>query len=140
MFELRKEMGLVVRGSLSKGLEMRLDPSVPIEELRAGKFVVIEGEHYEFFSMITDIALASMNADVLDTPPDRPQSLLRQVIAGTSTFGTVTLRPMIMLRRDAASEEAVEETLLPVKSIPGHFSAVMEATEADVARVFGSEA
>src|SRR4029079_9906999 len=69
----------------------------------------------------------------------RPQSLLRQVIAGTSTFGTVTLRPMIMLSR-AASAEHGEESLLPVKSIPGHFSAVMEATEADVNRVFGSEA
>jgi hypothetical protein len=140
MFDARKEMGVVVRGSLSKGLEMRLDPAVAIEELRAGKFVVVEGEHYEFFSMITDIALSSMNADVLDTPPDRPQSLLRQVIAGTSTFGTVTLRPMIMLPRGAETAETAEESLLPVKSIPGHFSAVMEATEADVNRVFGSEA
>ena len=26
MFEPRKEMGVVVRGSLSRGLEMRLDP------------------------------------------------------------------------------------------------------------------
>jgi DNA helicase HerA-like ATPase len=140
MFDARKEMGVVVRGSLSKGLEMRLDPAVPIEELRAGKFVVVEGEHYEFFSMITDIALSSMNADVLDTPPDRPQSLLRQVIAGTSTFGTVTLRPMIMLPRGAQVAATAEEALLPVKSIPGHFSAVMEATEEDVNRVFGSEA
>ena len=49
------------------------------------------------------------------------------------------LRPMIMLRRIAPSEEG-DESLLPVKSIPGHFSAVLEATEADVDRVFGSEA
>lgn len=144
MFETRKGMGVVVRGSLSKGLEMKLDPTVPIEELRAGKFVVIEGERYEFFSMITDIALAATNPDVLDATPAGPDSLLGKVIAGTSTYGTVTLRPMIMLPRAAHGNGnggvLHEEELLPVKSIPGHFSTVMEATEEDVHRIFGAEA
>src|SRR5712692_788195 len=100
-FELRQELGLVIRGSLSKGLEMKLDPASPIEELRAGRFVVVEGKSYDYFSMITDIALGATNAELLDTPPDRDDALMHAVLAGTSTFGTVSLRPMIQLRRAA---------------------------------------
>src|SRR5215217_6126486 len=99
-FELRRELGVVVRGSLSKGLEVKLDPNSSIEELRAGRFVVVEGHAYDYFSMITDIALGATNPEVLDTPPDRNDVLMQAVLTGTSTFGTVSLRPMIQLPRD----------------------------------------
>src|SRR3954451_1959767 len=98
-FELRRELGVVVRGSLSKGLEVKLDPDSSIEELRAGRFVVVEGRAYDYFSMITDIALGATNPEVLDTPPDRDDALMQAVLSGTSTFGTVSLRPMIQLPR-----------------------------------------
>jgi uncharacterized protein len=154
MFEPRRELGVVVRGSLSKGLEVKLDPNRSIEELRAGRFVVVEGRDYDYFSMITDIALGATNAEVLDTPPHRDDALMQAVLAGTSTFGTVSLRPMIQLRRQIAGDRRQTtvpadlgtvvcrlspEELLPVKSIPPHFSPVMEATAADVSRVFGDE-
>src|SRR5947209_4457769 len=158
-FELRQELGVIIRGSLSKGLEMKLDPASPIEELRAGRFVVVEGKSYDYFSMITDIALGATNPEVLDTPPDRDDALMHAVLAGTSTFGTASLRPMIQLRRDGRRQSvdgspteappdftlvsrlpsAASDELLPVKSIPPHFSPVMEATAEDVNRVFGDE-
>src|SRR5215218_10879887 len=103
MFEPRRELGVVVRGSLSKGLEVKLDPNRSIEELRAGRFVVVEGRFYDYFSMITDIALGATNAEVLDTPPDRDDTMMQAILAGTSTFGTVSLRPMIQLRRSVVS-------------------------------------
>jgi DNA helicase HerA-like ATPase len=167
ILEPRHEIGVVVRGSLSKGLEVKLHAGSPIEALRAGRFVVIEGQLFDFFSMITDIALGATNPEVLDTPPDRHDLLMHAVLAGTSTFGTVFLRPMIQLRREGERETTVESRksidnatreappdlaidsrlssivspdLLPVKSIPPHFSPVMEATAADVNRVFGDEA
>src|SRR5258708_2890750 len=105
LFEPRREIGVVVRGSLSKGLEIKLHPSSPIEELRAGRFVVVEGQTDDFFSMITDIALGATNPEVLDTPPDRDDALMHAVLAGTSTFGTVSLRPMIQLRRAALGHQ-----------------------------------
>ncbi len=156
-FEPRRELGVVVRGSLSKGLEMKLDPGSPIEALRAGRFVVVEGQCYDYFSMITDIALGATSAELLDTPPDRDDALLQAVLAGTSTFGTVSLRPMIQLRKAAGgwrlsavgagasvgvtadSRQPPADELLPVKSIPPHFSPVMAATAEDVNRVFGDE-
>src|SRR5687768_14934242 len=96
-FPTRRELGVIVRGSLSKGLEMKLDPNSPIEALRAGRFVVVEGQHFDFLSMITDVSLGVTNPELLDTPPDRDDALMQAVLAGTSTFGTVSLRPMIQL-------------------------------------------
>ena len=36
-------LGVVTRGSLVEGLEMKLDPARNVEDMKAGKFVVIEG-------------------------------------------------------------------------------------------------
>src|SRR2546428_14107836 len=108
--ELRRELGVVVRGSLSRGLEMKLNPDSSLEELRRGRFVGVEGQRYDFFSMITDVALGATHPEVLDMPPDRDDTLMQAVIAGSSTFGTVSLRPMIQLRRGDRPEPSSVRT------------------------------
>jgi len=50
-------LGIVVSGSLEKGLEVRLDSSVSIEDMVVGRYVTIEGSKRRFFGMITDITL-----------------------------------------------------------------------------------
>ncbi|HET6456772.1 MAG TPA: DUF87 domain-containing protein, partial [Armatimonadota bacterium] len=127
----RQEIGQVVSGSLLNGLTMKLHADQPIEEIRAGKFVVIHGDKSEFFSMITDVTLSTSAQGLLDNPPSRDDELMHKVLAGTTTYGTVALRPMLMVDS--------EDNLLPVKSIPGHFRPVLEANAQDVNRVFGSE-
>lgn len=162
-----KQLGVITRGSLVEGLEMKLDPEVSVEDIKAGKFVVVEGEKNEFFSMITDVRLDATNPDILAHPPSQDDNLMRSVLSGTSTYVTVSLRPMLMLPNHADEVfeysrirvfESVEHpntrtpehpnTQLsvngaadprPVKTIPGHFSTVYEAAESDVSRVFGSE-
>jgi hypothetical protein len=133
------ELGLVVRGSLSEGLKLRLASHVSVESIRAGKFVVIEGERQLFFSMITDVALASTDPRVLLDPPRREDALLRRILAGIGTYGELTLRPMLMLDRAAVQGAVSQDELMPVKTIPGHFEAAFEASAEDVARIFGSE-
>ena len=127
----RQEIGQVISGSLLNGLTMKLHADQPIEEIRAGKFVVIQGDKSEFFSMITDVTLSTSAQGLLDNPPRRDDELMHKVLAGTTTYGTVALRPMLMVDS--------EDNLLPVKSIPGHFRPVLEANAQDVNRVFGSE-
>ena len=127
----RQEIGQIVSGSLLNGLTMKLHPDQPIEEIRAGKFVVIQGDRSEFFSMITDVTLSTSAQGLLDNPPSRDDELMHKVLSGTTTYGTVALRPMLMVDSD--------DNLLPVKSIPGHFRPVLEANAQDVNRVFGSE-
>ncbi len=129
------EIGVVTQGSLTEGVEMKLNPDRSVEDVKAGKFVVIEGYKNQFFSMITDLSLDATNPEILLYPPREGDQLLHSVLNGSSTYVTVALRPMLMLEQ---GEEIVDETR-PVKTIPSHFSKVVEAEEEDVSRVFGSE-
>lgn len=130
-----KYMGIITQGSLSTGLEMRLDPKTCVEDLRVGRFVVVEGRNTRFFSMLTDVSLSTTNPRILAHPPCGDDFIL-SVLAGVSTFGTVRVQPMLMLEQTSAGASA---ELRPVKTIPSHFSAVYEATSEDFALVFGQE-
>ncbi len=130
----RRFLGNIIRGSLLEGLEMKLSPDVPLEHIKAGKFIVVSGAQYDFFSIITDLRLATTNEQMLSNPPNFSNKLLREVISGSSTYAIISLRPMLMLERDA--ELRVPE---PVKTIPSHFAAVEEANDDDIELVFGSE-
>ncbi len=133
-------LGDITSGSLADGLEMRLDPAHSIEQVRAGKFVVVDGDAFSFFSLITDVCLDASSASILRDPPRR-SSLLDNVLAGDHTYATVSLKPMLMLEKDVLKNGSFkrDEHLRPVKSIPCHFSTVREASNEDVARIFGEE-
>jgi DNA helicase HerA-like ATPase len=133
----RKRVGVITHGSLGQGVEMKLDPARSVETVRSGTFVVVEGARYDFFSLITDLKIEAANEAILLHPPGREDELLRQILHGSSTYATVALRPMLMVEHGAFEDRAA---VLPVKTVPAHFSLVGEATEDDVARVFGSEA
>ncbi len=131
----RRRVGVLTHGSLGAGVEMKLDPSRSVESVRAGTFCVVEGERYDFFSLITDLRIDAANEGILLRPPGREDDLLREILQGVSTYATVSLKPQLLVPHgdvDAPPE--------PVKTVPAHFSSVGEATADDVARVFGSEA
>ena len=133
---LQKPLGLVVAGSLSAGLDVKLGtpPDVFMEGLAVGKYVVIRGQQTgrQFFGLITDIGLDATNPDIAKTPPDMTDDYLAAVYAGQVAFGTMHVSPMLVLDKG-------EDTPKPVKTIPAHFSPVYEAQEEDVNRVFGQE-
>ncbi|MFM7678743.1 MAG: helicase HerA domain-containing protein, partial [Roseiflexaceae bacterium] len=130
--EHRKRLGVITSGSLADGLMARVDASQTIESLRVGQFLLIQGVQHEFFAMLTDVELAATSANVLVDPPS-DDAFLQEVLVGTTTYGNIALRPSLMLPRD------VSEGLLPVKTIPAHFSPVYDADERDFTRVFGKE-
>lgn len=144
MSEKGSFLGIITQGSLSTGLEMRLDPSRSVEDLRVGRFVVVEGKQARFFSMLTDVTLQAANPSILLNPPSGDDFLLN-VLSGGSTFGTVKVQPMLMLERQdamgAPQRDSDEDSsgLRPVKTIPSHFSPVFEAVGRDFALVFGEE-
>lgn len=129
-----RPLGIITQGSLSKGLEMRLHAHASVEDVRVGKFVVVEGRRHRYFSMLTDVCLGTANPQILLDPPTEG-SLLGTVLQGIGTFGTVNVSPMLMLERQSDDREE----LRPVKTIPGHFSPVFEASETDFGTVFGAE-
>jgi DNA helicase HerA-like ATPase len=113
---------------------MRLDALQSVEDLRVGRFVVVEGKTHRFFSMLTDVTLSASNPTILSNPPQGDQ-FLNKVLAGISTFGTVKVQPMLMLENQAGESPELH----PVKTIPTHFSPVFEASDEDFALVFGKE-
>lgn len=136
LFPRRPErpLGSVIGGSLSSGLTVRLDPGFTLEKLAVGRYVVIRGRESgrQFFGIITDIALDSTNPELAHHPPDFGDEFTAEVYRGQVAYGTVHVSPMLMLDPD-------DETPRPVKTIPGHFSAIYEASAEDVERVFGPE-
>jgi len=155
-------LGSVIRGSLTKGLEIRLHSDVSVEDMRVGKFLVIQGVRSRFFCMVTDVSLGTANERIIASPPNWEDTFLREVLAGSSTYGIVTLAPMLMFTpedtehtfngKSAQSsafsgnglasfqpQTATTMELLPVKTIPTHFSQVYEAEEYDFRKVFGWE-
>lgn len=168
-----KPLGSVVQGSLSQGLEIRLHPDVLVEDMRVGKFLVVQGVRSRFFCMLTDVSLGTSSQRILANPPEPSNTFLQEVLAGSGTFGTINLTPMLMItpeevRREERGERgegrkersqskknglatahssagsykaqsSSEIELLPVKTIPNHFSQVYDASERDFRAVFGWE-
>src|SRR4028118_1490763 len=93
---LGQPLGSVTQGSLSQGLEVRLHPDVLVEDMRVGKFLVVEGSRSRFFCMLTDVSLGTSSARIVANPPSPNDDFLREVLAGSGTFGTINLTPMLM--------------------------------------------
>lgn len=124
-------LGVVTGGSLSKGLDVKLDPQTNIEQLAVGRYVVVHGYSRRFFCMITDIGLDSTSSQMSRIPPDVRNPYLADVHTGTTAFGTMHIAPMLVIEDDG--------TVGPVRTIPAHFHEVMTATEQDINDVFGHE-
>ncbi|HBL12543.1 MAG TPA: ATPase [Cyanobacteria bacterium UBA11162] len=171
--DLDKPLGSVIQGSLSSGLEVRLHPDVSVEDMRVGKFLVVQGVRSRFFCMLTDVCLGTSSQRIIANPPSPDDDFLREVLAGSGTFGTVNLTPMLMFtpqdltlrnsyletqnfRSEQENQNSTSESkksklasfkaqsseemeLLPVKTIPSHFSQVYDASERDFRAVFGWE-
>lgn len=133
---MSERLGIVVAGSLESGVEVKLDGEVSVEDMAVGRYVTIEGQKQRFFAMITDISLGVTDQRLTLTPPDASDPFLTEVLAGTSTFGSLHVAPMLTIGGEAAD---LVEGPQPVKTVPSHFSAVNLASQSDVELVFGGE-
>ena len=68
--ENNTKLGMVVSGSLNKGVEVKLDGSVSVEDMVVGRYVTIEGNRRRFFGMISDVSLGATDPRLSLTPPD----------------------------------------------------------------------
>ncbi len=130
--DMTSRLGVVVGGSLSKGLVVKLDREQTVEELAVGRYVVVHGANdTRFFCMLNDISLNSANPGIQNHPPEfQGDPFLEAVYVGTAVYGVINVTPMLMI-------EAGQPR--PVKTIPGHFTQVFNATVEDVNAVFGAE-
>lgn len=126
-------LGTVVAGSLSKGLEVRLDAGADVEQLAVGRYVTVRGGAHTFFGMVTDVELRATASAVEHAPPPLDDDFLREVLQGTTAYAVLKVTPMLRLGAEA------DATPEPVKTVPPHFAPVRDATAAEVGRVFGAD-
>jgi uncharacterized protein len=129
-------LGIVTQASLEKGVDVRLDSHISVEDMVVGRYITIEGQKRRFFGMITDVRLEVTDPRFTVTPLDVSDPFIAGVLAGTSTFGTIHVSPMLTIGGGAAE---IVEGPQPVKTIPGHFAVAKLATEGDMETVFGRE-
>ena len=133
---IENKLGIVVSGSLTGGVDVRLEGSSSVEEIVVGRYVTVEGEKRKFFGMITDISLGTTNDQITWNPPNSDDPFVARVLAGTSTFGTLHILPMLTVGGNAAE---ILDGPQPVKTVPAHFSAVRLASDYDMGLIFGEE-
>ena len=129
-------MGMVVSGSLTDGVEVRLDPATSVEDIRVGRYVTVQGERMRFFGVVTDVSLGATDSSLKHNPPDVSNPFIAQVVSGTAAYGVMAVEPMLALSEDPMS---VLEGPQPAKTVPPHFSQVSLASDQDIQLVFGSE-
>jgi hypothetical protein len=129
----QQRLGIVVGGSLSKGLDVKLDQQTVIEGLAVGRYVVVHGDTgRRFFSIVTDVQLDALNPLIEKAPPDSSDPFLARVYQGTAVFGRIHIAPMLVLEKNRGEPR-------PVKTVPAHFTPVYSADEEEVALIFGQE-
>jgi len=134
--EQGQRLGIVVSGSLNKGVEVKLDSSASVEDMAVGRYVTIEGQKRRFFGIITDVSLGVTDQKLTLTPPDVSDPFIAEVLAGTATYGTLRVSPYLTIGGDVTS---LLEGPQSVKTVPSHFSVVNLASDRDVELVFGKE-
>ena len=64
-------LGMVVSGSLTEGVQVKLDPDSSVEAVKVGTFVTLQGERMRFFGVVTDVSLGSTDLDTEREPARR---------------------------------------------------------------------
>jgi DNA helicase HerA-like ATPase len=128
-------LGMVIEGSVTDGVEVRLDPGASVERIKVGTFVTIQGAENRFFGVVTNVGLGSTDPRLKYTPLPGNESFVTRVLQGTVAFGTVSVLPQLTMPEVLGNSEPPAAA----KSIPSHFSRVFSASQRDVELVFGSE-
>ena len=123
MVHLNEEIGIVVGGSLTEGVEVRLNPNTDTENLRVGAFVRVQGNTSRFFGIITDIYLGMVDKFVGVNPPGSDNKFISDSMSGIATYGNIQIEPRLVL---------TEAGFEPSRTIPTHFSSVFLASQEDV--------
>ena len=135
-----RRLGMVVGGSLSRGLDVRLDADggASLEDIAVGSFVTIRGRRQRYFAVVTDLELRAVDDSLRHFPPDAARSgtagdgFVAEVMAGTMAYGQLSVMPSMTAALDGGGVSAAEQA----KTIPEHFAPVFAASQADIDAVF----
>ena len=127
--------GVIVGGSLSDGLEVRLASESSIEDVKVGRLVTIEGKSHRFFGQVSDVILESSDRNLSTHSEEMSEGIMSEVATGTAAYGKIKVQPKLSIETNNTrpSPQAA-------KTVPPHFSKVTASTHADIELIFGKEA
>ena len=115
-------IGMVVEGSMSDDIQVKLDPHTSVEQIKVGTFVTVEGKNLRFFGVVTNISLNATDPSLIISPPEISESYTREVLTGIAAYGSISVEPMLTLSGE--DETVLLEGPQPSKTIPDHFSMI----------------
>ncbi|VAW38979.1 Bipolar DNA helicase HerA [hydrothermal vent metagenome] len=141
-------IGYIVGGGLKEGFRIRL--TVAADKVQEGSFVVCENGRFHYYGLITDLQLGSTDPRFADEKSNRLQPAIQQALLGKTLYTTLMMYPTLLMDigpEFGTSERAAWEDRIaegkenpgpkPVKTVPAHHAEVRQASEADVAQIFG---
>ena len=143
-----RRLGVVVGGSLSRGLDVRLDGSAEasLEDVAVGSFVTIVGRRQRYFAVVTDLELRAVDDSVRHFPPGGSTysgagmgDFVADVMAGTLAYGQLSVMPSMTAPLDAVDDGRALAQAEQAKTIPEHFAPVYAASQADIDAVFQAQ-
>ena len=127
----RSLLGQVTTADTERGVTVHLHRGQPVELLRQGQFVVVEGDYVRFFGSITSFRLATTDPSVSMDPPDTDSPLIKTVLSRSTTYAECNVR--------LALELSPQGAIRPARTLPGPFSQAYAAGRQDYQTVFGAE-
>lgn len=127
----RELLGQVTAADTERGVTVHLTREQPVELLRQGQFVVVEGEYVRFFGTIGSFRLATTDPMVGMDPPDTGSTLIKKTLSSATTYAECNVRTALELSHEGFPR--------PARTIPGPFSQAFAAGEQDYQTVFGAE-
>ena len=79
-------LGMVVSGSLTNGVEVKLKPERSVSEIKVGRYVSIEAKDLKFFGVVTDIELGATDQTLRVNPPEVSNPFIANVISGSTEY------------------------------------------------------
>jgi len=142
--EIKQKIGTLVGGSLSAGLEIRLDPEYSVENLYVGDGITIDGREKRYFGIISDMLLQSSDSSLRSFPPSSSDFFVTSILSGTSAFTILKISLQLAVSLDSNFDEFDQlgldnSSFGPATTVPPHFSPVYRATSKDYTEIFGSE-
>ncbi len=141
-------IGYIVGGGLKEGFRIRL--TVAADRVQEGSFVVCENGRFHYYGLITDLQLGSTDPRFADEKSNRLQPAIQQALLGKTLYTTLMMYPTLLMDigpefgtpertawEDRIAEGKENPGPKPVKTVPAHHAEVRQASEADVAQIFG---
>ena len=102
----RAPLGQVTAADTERGVTVHLRREQPVELLRQGQFVVVEGKHVRFFGTINSFRLATTDPTVGMDPPDSGSALVRDTLSSSTTYAECNVRMALELSAEGTPRPA----------------------------------